>query len=97
MNLEECNLKFYQTCSRIEDTLNTSDPLDTEFLIPPSTIYWDAVPEARGYRIYVNGERETETFIFDTTFDLMTLDLPVGTHYIQVRAVGWGEVWSASK
>ena len=56
-----------------------------------TTFTWNTVPNATGYRIYVNGEPSTSGVIGGTTFDLNTLNLGAGTHLIQVRAIGDGQ------
>jgi len=53
-----------------------------------TTISWNAVSNATGYRIYVGGTFRTE--VTTTSFDLATLGLPVGTHAIRIRAVYGG-------
>ena len=60
----------------------------TNLSITNTILTWDAVENSSGYRVYVNG---TDQMMAITTpvFDLATLNLPAGTHQIQVRAIGW--------
>jgi len=68
-------------------------PPETPTLSSPSNvrinntiISWNAVNNATGYHIYVDGRVSSET-IANTNFDLADLELSVGTHAIRVRAV----------
>lgn len=54
-----------------------------------ATRTWNTVANATGYRVYVNGTAVTGV-ITGTSFNLATLNLGVGTHHIQVRAIGDG-------
>jgi len=58
--------------------------------IDGTVISWDDVADADGYRVYVDGVAAGEV-ITVTTFNLVTLNLGVGTHTIQVRAIGSGD------
>ena len=53
-----------------------------------NVLTWPAVPNATGYRIYVNGQPSTSGIIGGLSFNLTTLGLGAGTHLIQVRAIG---------
>ena len=54
---------------------------------PNGVTTWEAIQNASGYHIYVDGVRRTTTPIGGTTFNLATLTLPLGVHEIQVRAI----------
>jgi len=56
--------------------------------IAGNTLTWNAVPNAVGYRIYVNGQPSTAGIIGGLSFNLNNLNLGLGTHLIQVRAIG---------
>ena len=58
--------------------------------IDGTVVSWDAVANADGYRVYVGGVAVGEV-ITATTFNLAALNLGVGTHTIQVRAIGSGD------
>jgi len=53
-----------------------------------TVLSWDTVTAAAGYGIYVNNVRQGATDAATSSFDLAALRLPVGTHTIQVRAIG---------
>jgi len=77
------------TWERDEVTIPTlSSPTDLAILLGHA-LSWNAVTDAVGYRVYVNGIAQTTT-IMTTSFDLRTLRLSTGTHQIQVRALGDG-------
>ena len=75
---------FVQYVSATLPALNT--PINLR--INGNTLTWNAVPNATGYRIYVNGQPSTAGIIGGLTFNLSTLGLGAGTHLIQVRAIG---------
>ena len=54
--------------------------------ISGTMLNWSDVLNNSGYRVYVNGTIAATIFV--ATFDLASLDLGVGTHTIQVRALG---------
>ena len=59
--------------------------------ITNTNLSWNAVSNAVGYRIYVDGTaRTTGTEITVTNFNLATLNLGVGSYSVQVRALGNG-------
>jgi len=61
----------------------------TNVNIAGTNLSWTAVSNAIGYRIYVGGTaRTTGTEITATNFNLATLNLAIGTHEVQVRALG---------
>ena len=63
----------------------------TNVNISGTTLSWTAVSNAVGYRVYIDGTaRTTGTEITTTSFNLATLNLAVGTHRVQVRALGNG-------
>ncbi|MCL2860897.1 MAG: M64 family metallo-endopeptidase [Firmicutes bacterium] len=59
-----------------------------QFTISPG-ISWNAVANATGYHVYVNGQRRTTTPITATTFNIETLmpNLSIGSHSVQIRAI----------
>jgi len=59
-------------------------------IINGNILTWNPVPNAVGYRVYVNGQPSTAGIIGSTSFNLVTLGLGAGTHLIQVRAIGNG-------
>jgi len=61
----------------------------TNLRISGTTLSWDEVENAIGYRIYVGGVARTS--VGTTSFNLATLNpgLGVGTHGIQVRAISY--------
>ena len=58
----------------------------TNVRIDNTIVSWNAVNNASGYRIYVGGIARSGV-VTTTSFDLATLELPVGTHAIRVRAI----------
>gem|GEM_PF-3122507 len=65
-------------------TPNLSPPINVR--IDGTVISWNAVNNATGYRVYVGG-RAISDIITATSFDLATLELPVGNHAIRLRAI----------
>jgi hypothetical protein len=55
--------------------------------ISGTILSWNAITNASGYRVYVGGQAVSGTIIA-TSFNLETLNLGAGTHFIQVRAIG---------
>jgi len=55
--------------------------------ISGSNLNWSAVPEAVGYRLYINGTARTD-ILTETNFNLAALGLNAGTYSIQIRALG---------
>jgi len=74
---------FVQYVSSTLPALNTPINLN----INNNTLTWNAVPNAVGYRIYVNGQASTAGIVGGLSFNLTTLGLGAGTHLIQVRAI----------
>ena len=77
-------------------TINVTQPAPTTQQLPApvaaisgSVVSWNAVANAAGYRVYVGGTAVSDV-ITTTTFNLATLGLGIGTHSIQVRAIGTG-------
>jgi len=63
----------------------------TALNITGATLSWAAVAGAVGYRIYIDGTaRTTNQTITATNFNLASLNLPLGTYDVQVRALGNG-------
>jgi len=75
---------FVQYTSSTLPALNTPIGLS----ISGHTLSWNAVPNAVGYRIYVNGQASTAGIVGGLSFNLSSLNLGAGTHLIQVRALG---------
>jgi len=75
---------FVQYTSSTLPALNT--PIN--LAINNHILSWNAVPNATGYRIYVNGQPSTAGIIGGLSFNLANLNLGAGTHLIQVRAIG---------
>jgi len=75
----------------------TQTPLSapTGLSITGTTLSWDAVNNASGYRVYTNGQARNG-IVTATSFDLATLGLATGTHAVQVRAVGNGTTFTDS-
>jgi hypothetical protein len=68
----------------------------TNLNISGTTLTWNPVSNAGGYHIYVDGERETDEVVTTTSFNLHSLGLGVGSHDIQVRAIGDGVLFTDS-
>ena len=62
-------------------------PAPTNLVITGTTLTWNAVANSIYYAVYVDGSR-VATDISATSFNLATLNLAIGTHSVQVRAVG---------
>ena len=62
-------------------------PAPTGLVITSTILSWDAVANATGYRVYVDGAAVTGT-ITATSFDLDTLNLADGSYAVTVRAIG---------
>jgi len=75
---------FVQYTSATLPALNTPIGL----AINSNILSWNAVPNATGYRIYVNGQPSTAGIVGGLSFNLANLNLGAGTHLIQVRALG---------
>jgi len=75
----------------------TQTPLSapTGINITGTTLTWDAISNATGYRVYTNGQARNGV-VTATSFDLATLGLAAGTHAVQVRAVGNGTTFTDS-
>ena len=69
-------------------TLPAATPLSapTGLAINNGTITWDAVTNAHGFRIYVDGQQH-EVTANNRTFDLNALGLGFGTHSVEVRTL----------
>jgi len=66
-------------------------PLQTpsNLTITGTTLSWDDVPNAIGFRVYLPGDRAPIVVHSGTSLDLSTINppLPVGSHNLQVRAL----------
>ena len=63
-------------------------PAPTNLVITGTTLTWNTVANAVGYTVYVDETSVITTPLTVTSFNLAPLDLPVGTHPVQVRAIG---------
>jgi len=63
-------------------------PAPTNLHIVASTLRWDAVASATGYRVYVNGT--ARAIATTTSINLATLQLAIGDHSIQLRTLSNG-------
>ena len=61
-------------------------PYPVNLNLSGSNLSWSAVPEASGYRLYINGVSQTAV-IATTSFNLATLGLSAGTYSVQIRAL----------
>ncbi|MCL2378626.1 MAG: alpha-amylase family glycosyl hydrolase [Defluviitaleaceae bacterium] len=62
-------------------------PVPDNLSIAGTILSWDAVANASGYRVYVDGQ-DVDTVVIATLFDLAILELAAGTYSVQVRAIG---------
>ncbi|MCL2574069.1 MAG: S-layer homology domain-containing protein [Defluviitaleaceae bacterium] len=65
----------------------TQLPAPSGLAISGTTLSWNAVGNASGYRVYADWQA-VGTVITATSLNLANLNLTVGTHSIQVRAIG---------
>jgi len=64
-------------------------PAPAGLSITGTSLSWNAVENAVGYRVYVAGTSRTD-LLTAATFNLATLGLGAGTHIVSVRAIGTG-------
>ncbi|MCL2862452.1 MAG: hypothetical protein FWE22_08595 [Firmicutes bacterium] len=60
--------------------------LSPTIAINGNIVSWNAVPNAEGYFVYVDGERKTDEKITTLSFNLSGIELDYGIYNIQVRA-----------